>query len=103
VIINLAINAVQAMSSMPEQQRELLIRSQPDTAGHISVIVSDTGIGIDPTGVDRLFTAFFTTKPGGMGMGLSICRSIIGAHGGRISATANPGPGATFQFTLPSS
>ena len=103
VIINLVINAIQAMSSVPERQRELLIRSQPDAADQVSVTVTDTGVGIDPTDVDRLFTAFFTTKPGGMGMGLSISRSIIEAHGGRMSATDNPGPGATFRFTLPSS
>ena len=102
VIINLAINAIQAMTSVPERQRELLIRSQPVEADQVSVEVVDAGTGIDPEHADRLFRAFFTTKAGGMGMGLSICRSIIEAHGGRMSATNNPGPGATFQFTLPS-
>ena len=65
------------------------------------VTVQDAGIGIDPNTVDQLFSAFFTTKPGGMGMGLSISRSIIEAHGGRLWASRNVGPGATVQFTLP--
>ena len=101
VIINLAINAIQAMASVPERQRELLIRSQPVATDQVSVEVVDAGTGIDPEHADRLFRAFFTTKAGGMGMGLSICRSIIEAHGGRMSAANNSGPGATFQFTLP--
>ena len=102
VIINLAINAIQAMTSVPERQRELVIRSRADEADQVSVEVVDAGIGIDLDHADRLFRAFFTTKAGGMGMGLSICRSIIEAHGGRMSAANNSGPGATFQFTLPS-
>ena len=102
VIINLAINAIQAMTSVPERQRELLIRSQAVEADQVSVEVVDAGTGIDPEHADRLFRAFFTTKAGGMGMGLSICRSIIEAHGGRMSAANNAGPGATFQFILPS-
>ena len=63
--------------------------------------VEDCGVGIDPEHVERLFNAFFTTRPSGMGMGLSICRSIIEAHGGKIRASRNVGPGATFQFALP--
>jgi PAS domain S-box-containing protein len=100
VIINLVINAMQAMKSVTDRPRELLIRSQQNEDGHVLVAVVDSGIGIEPKNVDRLFKAFFTTKPSGMGMGLSICRSIIEAHGGLVSAANNPGPGATFQFTL---
>jgi len=103
VIINLAINAIHAMNSVPERQRELVIRSRADEADQVSVEVVDAGTGIDPEHADSLFRAFFTTKIGGMGMGLSICRSIIEAHGGRMSAVNNLGAGATFQFTLPSS
>jgi signal transduction histidine kinase len=67
------------------------------------VVVRDSGPGLDLKSIDRVFEAFYTTKPSGMGMGLSICRSIIEAHGGQVSAANNPGPGATFQFILPSS
>jgi len=103
VIINLAINAIQAMASVTDRPRQLLIRSQQHEGGHVLVAVADSGIGIEAKNVNQLFTAFFTTKPAGLGMGLSICRSIIEAHGGQVLAANNPGPGATFQFTLPSS
>ena len=103
VIINLVINAIQAMASVTDRPRKLLIRSQQHEAGHVLVAVADSGIGIEAKNVNQLFTAFFTTKPSGLGMGLSICRSIIEAHGGQVLAANNPGPGATFQFTLPSS
>ena len=102
VIINLVMNGIEAMQAVSERPRELTIRSQLDEAGQVLVTVKDCGVGISAETTDRLFTAFFTTKPGGMGMGLSICRSIIQAHGGRMSAVNNAGPGATFQFTLPS-
>jgi signal transduction histidine kinase len=100
-IINLVINGIEAMASVTERPRQLLIRLHQPEAGQVRVAVQDSGIGIDPAYVDRLFNAFFTTKPSGMGMGLSISRSIIDAHGGRMWASRHVGPGATFQFTLP--
>ena len=102
VIINLVINAIQAMASLTDRPRKVLIRSQQHEPGHVLIAVADSGIGIEPTHLSQLFTAFFTTKPSGMGMGLSICRSIIEAHGGQVVAANNPGRGATFQITLPS-
>jgi PAS domain S-box-containing protein len=101
VILNLIFNAVEAMSDIDEGARELRINTETDAAGGVLVTVRDTGPGLDATSVDRLFEAFYTTKPGGMGMGLSICRSIIEAHGGRLWACANEPCGAVFQFTLP--
>jgi signal transduction histidine kinase len=101
VLINLVINAIQAMASLTDRPRDLWIRSQQRDDGHLLVAVIDSGCGIDASCMDELFKAFFTTKPSGMGMGLSICRSIIEAHGGQVSAANNAGPGATFQFTLP--
>ena len=101
VIINLMVNSIQAMSSVGDRPRELLVRSQRHEADQLLVEVRDSGIGIDPDHAAQLFGAFFTTKPEGMGMGLSISRSIIEAHGGRIWASRNAGPGATFQFSLP--
>jgi signal transduction histidine kinase len=102
VLINLVVNAIQAMASVTDRPRELLLRSREDEAGQALVAVQDSGIGIDPENESRLFDTFFTTKPDGVGMGLSICRSIVEAHGGKVSASRNPGPGTTFQFTLPS-
>ena len=102
VIINLVINAIQAMASVTDRPRILLIRSQQSEDGHVLVAVRDSGTGIEAKSVDKLFKAFFTTKPSGMGMGLSICRTIIEAHSGQVSAANNSGPGATFQLILPS-
>ena len=99
VIINLVINGIEAMRSVTDRPRELLIRSKHD-AHEVLVTVQDCGVGISTENADRLFNAFFTTKSSGMGMRLSICLSIIEAHGGRMSAANNAGPGATFQFTL---
>ena len=101
VIINLVINALEAMASVTDRPRDMLIRSQQEDANEVLVLVQDSGMGIDSQNVERLFNAFFTTKPSGMGMGLSISRSIIAAHGGRLWASPNADHGATFQFTLP--
>jgi C4-dicarboxylate-specific signal transduction histidine kinase len=101
VVINLIINAIDAIKTVTDRPRELAIQSQLDEGGNVLVAVQDTGVGIEIEKANRLFDAFFTTKSDGMGMGLSICRSIIEAHGGRIWASANAGPGATVQFTLP--
>jgi PAS domain S-box-containing protein len=101
VLLNLIINAVEAMRGISESARELWISTEKDATGGVRVAVRDTGPGVDPQSGGRLFEAFYTTKPSGMGMGLSICRAIIEAHGGRIWATANEPRGAVFQFTLP--
>jgi signal transduction histidine kinase len=101
VVMNLLMNGIQAMSAVTGRPRELTIRSREHGSDQILVAVEDSGTGIEPENVDRLFNAFFTTKPDGIGMGLSICRSIIERHGGRIWATRNSGVGSTFQFTLP--
>jgi C4-dicarboxylate-specific signal transduction histidine kinase len=100
VVLNLILNAVDAMSSVETGARELVISTEKAQA-HVLVRVCDSGPGIDPENLDRVFEAFYTTKPGGVGMGLSICRSIIDAHGGRLWAGANEPRGAVFQFTLP--
>ena len=100
-MLNLILNAVEAMSGSDEGSRELLISTEQDGANGVRIAVRDWGPGLKPESLDRLFDAFYTTKPGGMGMGLSICRSIIEAHGGRVSATPNAPRGAVLQFTLP--
>jgi signal transduction histidine kinase len=100
VILNLMINAIEAMNGINDAPRELLVSSAKDDSQSVLVAVRDSGPGLDPKSLDHLFTAFFTTKPQGMGMGLAISRSIIEAHGGRLWAVPNNGPGATFQFTL---
>ena len=101
VILNLILNAVEAMSLFKKGVRELAISTEQLEASGVVVAVRDSGPGIDPKNLDRVFDAFFTTKAGGVGMGLSICRSIIHAHGGRLWAGVNMPRGATFQFTLP--
>jgi len=103
VMMNLLMNSIQAMRPVTDRRHELLIRSREHGSDQMLVAVEDSGIGIEPENVDRLFNAFFTTKPEGMGIGLSICRSIIEQHDGRIWATRNSGTGSTFQFTLPAS
>jgi C4-dicarboxylate-specific signal transduction histidine kinase len=101
VIINLVMNGIEAMEPITDRPRELAIRSYQDEANQVHVIVTDYGTGFSADNADRLFNAFFTTKSSGMGMGLSICRSILDAHGGRLWATENSPHGAAFQFTLP--
>jgi C4-dicarboxylate-specific signal transduction histidine kinase len=101
VMVNLILNAVEALSETSEGSRELLISSEDDGTYGVRVAVQDSGLGLTPESLEHLFDTFYTTKPGGMGMGLSICRSIIEAHGGRIWATPNIPRGAAFQFTLP--
>jgi len=101
VILNLILNAKDAMSGGQTNPRELQIRSGKDSAGAVLVAVRDTGHGLDPDHVERMFEPFFTTKPGGMGLGLSISRTIIEAHGGTLWASPNEDKGATIQFTVP--
>ena len=101
VILNLITNAVEAMTAVPESWRELRISTGQTKSGDILVAVQDSGPGLDPHNPDRAFDAFYSTKPGGLGIGLSICRSIIEAHGGRLWAGLSDPHGATFQFTLP--
>jgi PAS domain S-box-containing protein len=101
VIINLVMNGIEAMRSITDRPRELVILSRQDETQQVLVSVTDCGVGISAENADRLFNPFFTTKSGGMGMGLSICRSIMEAHDGRLWAAANVPHGATFQFTLP--
>jgi PAS domain S-box-containing protein len=101
VLLNLLINALEALSGVGDGPREVVVRSDPDAAQGVLVTVRDSGPGLDPQHLDRLFDAFYTTKPRGLGMGLAISRSIIAAHGGRLWATANVPHGAVFQFTVP--
>jgi PAS domain S-box-containing protein len=100
VIVNLLMNAIEAMSGMSDGPRELLISTANSDPG-VLVSVRDSGPGLTPESVERLFESFYTTKPGGLGMGLSICRSIVEAHDGRLWAGANLPRGASFQFALP--
>jgi PAS domain S-box-containing protein len=101
VIINLMMNGSEAMQAVMDRPRELVIQSRQDEAQQVLLSVTDCGVGISTENADRLFNPFFTTKSSGMGMGLSICRSIVEDHGGRLWATANVPFGATFQFTMP--
>jgi signal transduction histidine kinase len=100
VVLNLFLNAVEAMGAVEAAPRELLISTKQDRTG-LLVAVHDSGPGIHPEHLERVFDTFYTTKSSGMGMGLSICRSIIDAHGGRLWAEANEPRGTIFQFTLP--
>jgi PAS domain S-box-containing protein len=103
VILNLIINAVEAMSGIEDQGRNLLISTARDKSGGVLVEVRDSGVGIAAENLEHIFDAFYTTRPEGMGMGLSICLTIIEAHGGRLWAQSNDDRGATLRFTLPGS
>jgi signal transduction histidine kinase len=101
VILNLIINAVDAMNDVSEEGRDLLISTEKAESSGVLVAVKDSGPGLGLASPERLFEAFYTTKPGGLGIGLSICRSIIDTHGGRLWASSNVRQGAIFQFLLP--
>jgi C4-dicarboxylate-specific signal transduction histidine kinase len=101
VVLNLILNAIEAMREPGDKPKELLITSTEDASNGVRIAVADTGQGLPPASLAHVFDAFFTTKSDGMGMGLSICRSIVEAHGGEISVAANEPRGAVFQFTLP--
>ena len=101
LVLNLVINAIEAMSSVDERARELVIKTRNVDPDQVQATVKDSGPGIDPQMIDKIFDPFYTTKPGGMGMGLSISRSILQVHGGRLWAAAKDGPGTIFHFSLP--
>jgi C4-dicarboxylate-specific signal transduction histidine kinase len=101
LVLNLFMNGIEAMSAVADRPRELAVTTQNGETDQVLVTVRDSGVGLDPQGRERIFEAFYTTKPEGMGMGLSISQSIIQNHGGRLWAVANDGPGATFRFTVP--
>ena len=101
VMLNLVVNAVEAMSGLGDERRELIVNTSRDESGDILVCIRDSGPGLAPDRIDRIFQPFYTSKAGGMGMGLSICQSIMEAHGGRLWASANAPRGAVFQFMLP--
>src|SRR6202022_996248 len=101
VILNLMMNALEAMRAVSDRVRVLRIRTEEQPSGSIVVLVQDSGVGVDPKHSSQMFEAFYTTKAQGIGMGLTISRSIIEAHGGRLWAVAKDGPGSTFCFTLP--
>jgi signal transduction histidine kinase len=101
VILNFLRNGSDAMDNVHDRPRELLIRTKRDGGDRALLSVKDTGIGFDPQSIDKLFQAFYTTKNDGMGIGLSVSRSILEQHDGRLWATPNDGPGATFSFSIP--
>ena len=100
VILNLVMNGIEAMDTVTDRPREILIRSCEHESDQLLIAVQDSGVGIDSQNLEKIFDAFYTTKPQGMGMGLAISRSIVENHGGRLWAVPNDSPGATFQFTL---
>jgi signal transduction histidine kinase len=100
VVLNLLLNGLDAMHAVTGRPRDLVIRTHPEGHDRVRVVVQDSGSGIDPALAERIFEAFYTTKRDGIGMGLSISRSIVQQHGGRLWAEPNDGPGTTFQFTV---
>jgi PAS domain S-box-containing protein len=101
VILNLLRNALDSMSAVDDRLKQLIIRTAISDPDHVTLAVQDSGPGVDPANLERIFNAFYTTKPGGLGMGLSVCRAIVEAHGGKLWATAGAPHGATFQLRLP--
>ena len=101
VILNLLRNASDAMTDVHDRSRQLLVKTERETGERVRLTVRDVGVGVDRESMDKLFDAFYTTKSGGMGIGLSVSRSIIESHHGRIWAEPNDGPGATFAFSIP--
>lgn len=101
VIVNLIVNAIEAMASVSDRPSELRVSARESSDEDVLISIRDSGVGIDANQAEKIYDAFFTTKPMGVGMGLSICRSIVEAHGGRLWATPNDGPGLTMQFILP--
>jgi len=101
IVLALGLNAFDAVSEMEENSRQVTLSAMAQDPGCMRVLVRDSGRGIEPDALPRIFDAFFTTKPGGMGMGLAISRSIVEAHGGRLSVSSNPGHGTMFEITLP--
>jgi C4-dicarboxylate-specific signal transduction histidine kinase len=101
VVLNLVRNASEAMSTIRDRPRELFITTERQEDNRVCLSVKDVGVGFQPQASGKLFEAFYTTKADGMGIGLHVCRSIIEAHQGRMGATCNDGPGATFWFSLP--
>jgi signal transduction histidine kinase len=101
VILNLVRNASEAMNTIDDRPRDLVIRTGPDDHDRVRLSVTDVGVGLEPQAADRLFEAFYTTKDEGMGIGLSISRSVIERHHGRLWAAPNNGPGVTFSFSIP--
>ena len=102
VTMNLLLNAADAMSAVSDRARDVLMSTRVDDEDCVHVSVTDTGVGLNPPATaDRIFDPFYTTKPSGMGIGLSVSRSIVQSHRGRLSAISNDGPGATFEFFIP--
>ena len=101
VMLNLILNAIDAMAAVQDRARDLVIRTQSGAEREVQVTVRDSGVGLGPEKIEHVFKAFHTTKPGGLGMGLSISRSIVENHSGRLWVTTNESPGASFHFTLP--